>query len=159
MLATGYQVWLTMRPMSSIMFLVFNCISNASFTRQSTYPYVPSHIEVPLKLMLCSATADYSGWSRHVSCVLCTWSQQSFCSAQHTLSHTHKDSNKHQGPEDLTCLWQTAASVWFCCLRCELFRYYALQEVYWLYKWIHNYHQHNYLIVSSISNYMATYFN
>jgi len=72
------------------------------------YPDVPSHIEVPLKLMLWSATADYSGWSRRVSRVLCTWPQQFFCSAQHTLSHTHTDSNKHP--------WQTSAYVRFCFL-------------------------------------------
>lgn len=37
-----------------------------SVALRSTYPDVLSNNEVPLKSMLCSATADFSGWCRHM---------------------------------------------------------------------------------------------
>ena len=67
MLVTGDEPWLSMKPPSLLTLFLFGCISFASFTRRSTYPEVPSDIEVPVKsmqwsvLMLSSATVDVSG--------------------------------------------------------------------------------------------------
>jgi hypothetical protein len=52
---------------------VFSRISSASPTRRTMHPDVLSTTEVPMKrmpwpvLMMCSATADFSGWFRRIS--------------------------------------------------------------------------------------------
>jgi len=101
---------------SSIKLSVFKCILNASFTSQSMYPDVPSHIEVPLiwcyVLPLPTIQVDPDVFLVFFASGL---------NSPSALSNTHSDSNKRPGPEDLTCPRQTSAPVWFCFLKCELF--------------------------------------
>jgi hypothetical protein len=78
---------------------LFRCISTASFTRQSTYPDLSNTcIEVSLKsiqwpvLMLCSATADFSGWCRcmYLWCSVYLTSIVLPLCPTYTSTHTHK---------------------------------------------------------------------
>jgi hypothetical protein len=91
----GDQAWFSMKPLSLLKVFLFRCILIALFTRQSTYPDVLLHIEVPMKLMqwcmliLCSA-AD-SGWWRcmDLKCSLHpAWIVLTFCPT-YTFLHLH----------------------------------------------------------------------
>jgi hypothetical protein len=70
MLFTGDQAWLSMKPPSLLKLFLFRCISIYYFANSSSYPDVLFNIEVPIKsikypmLIMCFATAEFSGWFR-----------------------------------------------------------------------------------------------
>ena len=70
MLVSGYQTWLSVKPPSMLKLFLFTCISIPYFAFSSSYPDVLSNIEVPIKsikypmLIMCFATAEFSGWCR-----------------------------------------------------------------------------------------------
>jgi hypothetical protein len=61
-----------MKSPSMLKLFLFRCVSIPSFASRSIYPDVLSNIEVPIKsikyplLMICFATAEFSGWCRGI---------------------------------------------------------------------------------------------
>jgi hypothetical protein len=102
-LVTGFQAQLSVKPLSLLMLFWLSLIWMASLTRWSMYPDALSNIEMLLKLiwcpalMLCSATADFHGWSSHVSCAPCIWPLWTSQSGWYILFHTHREYDTHQG--------------------------------------------------------------
>jgi hypothetical protein len=72
----GCQVLLSMNPLSVLKLFGCDCISVASLTRLSTYPFTLSSLWILLNFLLCpvcicSTTADLSGWPRQ-KCLMCS---------------------------------------------------------------------------------------
>ena len=72
MLVTDDQAWLNMTPTSLLKLFLSRFISVVSSTMRSTYPGVLYNMEAQMKSLQCpvlflrSATADFSGWYRHM---------------------------------------------------------------------------------------------
>lgn len=72
MFVTGYQERLSIKPQSLLKLVGWSLVSIFSFITRSIYPVALSRMEMQLKSILrsvsylCSATANFSGWTRHI---------------------------------------------------------------------------------------------
>jgi hypothetical protein len=127
------------KPLSLLKFFCLSLIWMTSLTGQSMYPDALSNTEMLLKsmlcpvLMLCSATADFCGWSSY-TCLICSlhlastdlpvWPIYTFRCSQGIIQYTPRILRPKSS-------WQSWAIACFSFLVHELSWYCILLGVYW----------------------------